>query len=166
MIIVNNRMAYVNWYVTQKEYFLHDNVRIALNKIHSLISKRKVDKALAIHNINKLMLKNTGVELGKKFLREKYNSRCAHVRNALEEYDKWEQDFRERHFGLKKKLCECGCGQEVKKKKHRFIHGHNIRMRSKEEKKHYAKVMLNKRPKKDKDNKVVHVDFKSLHNST
>lgn len=166
MIILNKEMSYVNWYLSQKEYFLQDNVRKALNKIYNFINKKKLPKAVSIHIVNELFKKNENVDLGKRFLHEKYNSRLAHIHNAKVEFKKWELDFRLRHYGMKKKLCECGCGQEVKKDSHRFIHGHNIRMRSKKEKEYYAQVMLDKRPKKIEGEKIIQVDFKSLHKST
>ena len=165
MIVLNKEMTYIHWYLAQKEYFLTDNMRHALNKIHWFMSKKKVTKPLAIHIVNELMKSKYHVDFGKKNLWSAYNSRLAHIKNAKDEFKKWELDFRLRHYGMKKKLCECGCGQEPKKN-NRFVHGHNIRTRSKEEKQYYAKVMLDKRPKKSTKEKVIQVDFKTLHKST
>jgi len=133
MIILNKEMSYVNWYLSQKEYFLSDNVRKALNKIYNFTNKKKLPKAVSIHIVNELFKRNENVDLGKRFLHGKYNSRLAHIHNAKEEFKKWEMDFRLRHYGMKKKLCECGCGQEVTKKNNKFINGHNSKCRDKVE---------------------------------
>jgi len=160
MINLNNEMAYINWYVAQKEYFLTEDTRRALNKIFNFISKKKLPKAVAIHVVNNLF-KKKGTNFGKRFLHSKYNARLAHIKNAKDEFAKWELDFRMRHFGMKKKLCECGCGQEVTKKTNRFIHGHHRRILSQEEKEANAKRMRDIRASKQ-ENKVI--DIKSYKN--
>lgn len=38
------------------------------------------------------------------------------------------------------KLCECGCGQPVRKIKHRFVHGHNARNHSEEVRKRISET--------------------------
>ena len=166
MIVLNKEMAFISLHLAEKEYFYPESLRKTLSYIYHLITVRRADKSLAIHLANKRCIEKHGVDFGKKQLRSHYNSRLANIKNAKDKYQIWALEIRERNAGIKKKLCECGCGQEVKKDSHRFIHGHNIRMRSKEEKQHYAKVMIEKRPKKYKGEKVIQVDFKSLHDST
>ena len=148
MIVLNKEMTYIHWHLAQKEYFLTDNMRTALNKIHWFMSKKKVTKPLAIHIVNELMKSKYHVDFGKKNLWSAYNSRLAHIKNAKDEFKKWELDFRLRHYGMKKKLCECGCGQEVTKKKNKFINGHNAKCRDKEENIKKASYMRNIRNSK------------------
>ena len=165
MIVLNKEMAFVSLYLAEKEYFLPDQLREALSYIYYLTHKGK-DKALAIHITDKKYRKKYNIDYNKKFLWKMYNTRLAHIKNAKDKFEIWGLDIRERNAGLKKKLCECGCGQEVTKKNNRFIHGHNIHTRTKEEKQYYAKVMIDKRPKKATKEKVIQVDFKTLHKST
>ena len=56
-----------------------------------------------------------------------------------------------------KKLCECGCGEEIKNPKNRFINGHNIRLRSGKEKEYYTENMLKERRRKKAD--IIHIEF-------
>ena len=158
MIVLNKEMAFISLHLAEKEYFYNDSLRKTLSYIYSLITKRQADKSLAIHLANKRCIEKYGVDYGKSQLRSHYNSRLANIKNAKDKYKIWALEIRERNAGIKKKLCECGCGQEVVKKNNRFIQGHNIRMRSQEEKQHYAKVMIEKRPKKSTD-KIIQVDF-------
>jgi len=166
MIILDKEMAFISFYLAEKEYFLPDNLRNALSYIYYLTHEKGKDKALAVHITNEKYKKVFNIDYNKKFLWKMYNTRLAHIKNGKDKYKKWTLDLRERNAGLKLKLCDCGCGEEVKKEKYRFIHGHNIRTRSKEQKQYYAKLMLDKRPKKHEKKKVIKVDFKSLHNST
>jgi len=157
MIVLNKEMAFISFYLAEKEYFLPDNLREALSLIHYLIKEKHKEKSLAIHIVNEKYKKKKNIDYTKEFLWKKYNARLAHIKNAKDKYKEWSLKLRETSVGIRK-LCECGCGQEVTNKKNRFIRGHNINMRSKEEKEFWTKNMLDKR---GKENKVIKVDFNS-----
>lgn len=47
---------------------------------------------------------------------------------------------RSEHKKIKRPLCACGCGQEVKKFRSRFIQGHASRLRTGEKNSFYGKT--------------------------
>jgi hypothetical protein len=157
MINMNREMTFISQYVLNKEFFLPDQLRKALNHIHYQIQKRRTQPGLAVHITNNIFKTKHGVNYTKEFLWKKYRARLAYIKNGKDEYKKWAIEMRYSILPKEKKLCECGCGQEVKNPKNRFIHGHNIRLRTKEEKELYVELMLKQRRKKKGD--VIHVDF-------
>ena len=154
MIVLNKEMAYISNYLAEKEYFVNDALRKALSHIYFLIHVKNKDKALAIHLTNEKYKKKINPDsqeyynFSTKYLWKMYNSRLAHIKNAKDKFKIWELDFRLRHYGMKKKLCECGCGQEVTKFKNRFINGHNAICRSKEKNEFLASNMRSVRESK------------------
>lgn len=156
MIVLNKEMAFLSLYLAEKEYFLNDTLREALNFINYLINRKNIDKALAIHLTNEKYKKKYNVDYSKEYLWKLYNTRLAHIKNGKDKFKLWGLEIRERQYGIKKKLCECGCGNEVANKKNRFVRGHNIKMRTKEEKDFWTQNMLIKREQNDK---VIKVDF-------
>jgi len=168
MLILDKEMAFISNYLAEKEYFMNDDLRKALSYIYYLIHKKHKSKSLAIYIANekykKIINRNTQeyYNFTTEYLWKMYNSRLAHIKNAKEKFKIWDLNIRLKHYGMEKKLCECGCGQEVKKSNQRFIHGHNVRTRSKKEKQFYAKLMLEKRNRKEN---IIKVDFKSLKKS-
>jgi len=148
MIVLDKEMAYISLYLAEKEYFLPDNLRSALSYIYYLIHKKGKSKSLAIHITNEKYKKLFNVEYGKEFLWKNYNARLAHIKNGKDKYQKWALDIRERNAGLKVKLCECGCGQEVTKKNNRFINGHNSKCRDENENIERAALMRSIRKSK------------------
>jgi len=131
MIVLDKEMAFISFYLAEKEYFLPDNLRNALSYIYYLTHEKGKDKPLAVHITNEKYKKVFNIDYNKEFLWKKYNARLAHIKNAKDKYKKWTLDLRERNAGLKVQLCECGCGQEVTKKKNKFINGHNSKCRDK-----------------------------------
>ena len=125
-------MAFISLHLAEKEYFHPESLRKTLSYIYHLITKRQADKSLAIHLANKRCIEKYGVDFGKSQLRSHYNSRLANIKNAKDKYKLWALEIRERNAGIKPKLCECGCGQEVKKN-NKFINGHNAKCRDKAE---------------------------------
>lgn len=163
MIILDKEMAYINFYLTEKEYFLPDRLREALNYIYYLNRKKGKDKALAIHITNEKYKKKYNIDYTKEFLWKRYNGRLAHIKNAKEKFKIWSLELREINAGIVK-VCECGCGEKITNKKNRFIHGHHRRVLSKEEKIANAKYMRDIRAAK-KGNKVVDIEsYKSYKN--
>jgi len=153
----DKRIAFINFYVAEREFFLPDNLRSALDFIYRLITVKNMDKSLAIHKVNDWYKNKTGVEYGKQYLWTTYNKRMAYIKNATEKYYEWCIEMRKKNVsGVV--TCACGCGKPVKKG-NKFINGHNIRLRSKSEKIKYAKNMLEKRPSQKNKKKVIHVKF-------
>ena len=161
MIVLNKEMAFISFYLAEKEYFIPDQLRGAISYIYFLINDKKKDKSLAIHIANEKYKKKYKVDYTKDYLRKMYNTRLAHIKNAKDKFKLWELDMRLRQYNIKKKLCECGCGEEVTKKGNRFIHGHHRRCLSKEEKILNAKHMRDIRATKSGD-KII--DFKTYKN--
>jgi hypothetical protein len=157
MIITNREMAYLNWYVLEKESKYTDRVREAINKIHFLIRNKKLDLALAIHIVNDKSADQYGIKLGKKFLWKLYSKRCAHIKHGKDEFRKLE--FLKRLSDLpvieEKNLCACGCGNEIGNDKV-YKHGHNPRFKSEEEKQLYLESIRNLRKNK-KSKKVIYL---------
>lgn len=163
MIVLHKEMAFISNYIMEKEFFLPDRLRKAISDIEYQIKKRRIAPALAVHIVNNIYKKKYNIDYSKEFLWEKYRARKAHIANAKKEFKKWAQEMRAKSINLPnktEKLCECGCGNPVKNPKSRFLRGHNINMRSKEEKEFYLKNMLDKRDY-EKDNVVINVDFSS-----
>lgn len=157
MIMLNREMAFISQYVAKKEFFLPDQLRKAINDIYYQITKRRIGPALAVHIVNNIY-KTKGIEYGKDFLWEKYRARKAYIGNGKKEFKKWAIQMRSSSIS-QQKLCECGCGNPVKNPKSRFLQGHNVKMRSEEEKEFYTENMLKNRKKKVAT--VISVDFGS-----
>lgn len=155
-LTMDKKIAFISFYLAEKEFFLPDKLREALHTISYLITCKGVDKALAIHRVNKKWKKDHEVEYTKEFLWKKYNSRLAHIKHANEKYHDWVKEMKERNYGVKPKLCECGCGQEVKKG-NRFLNGHNAKCRSKEDNEKLAEQM---RQAKEIDKSPIIIQFK------
>jgi hypothetical protein len=153
MIVLNKKLAYVSYYLAEKEYFLPDNLRKALSLIHYLISNKRLDKALAIHQVNE-KYKKKGINYSKEFLWKSYNARLAHIKNGNDKFEKWSLEIRQRNSGLRNPLCQCGCGMEVTKKNNKFINGHNAKCRTEEENIELALHMRNIR-NTQKSNNVI-----------
>jgi hypothetical protein len=142
MFITDDReSAFVNHYLLIKEYDLTDEVRHALSSINYYMFKQHKPKALAIAIVNKTCKDMHNREFGKDYLWEKYNARLAHIKNGKDAYQKFAREQRERQVGIRKKLCACGCGEEVKKKGNKFIHGHHRRCLTQEQKNENARKM-------------------------
>ncbi len=139
MIVLNKEMSFISLYLAEKEYFITDDLRKALSDIYYLIHTKKKSKALSIYLTNEKYKKKINpasqqyYNFTTKYLWKIYNSRLAHIKNAKDKFEIWDLDIRLIHYGMKKKLCKCGCGQEVIKFKNSFINGHNAKCRSKEE---------------------------------
>ena len=153
-------MAFISNYVMQKEFFLPDLLRKAISDINYQIETRRKPPALAVHIVNNIYKSMHNIEYGKEFLWEKYRARKAYIGNGLREYKKWAIEMRTNaSTPIQEKLCECGCGEPVENPKNRFINGHNIRLRSDEEKQYYTEKMLKDRRRKKA--KIINVDFKA-----
>jgi len=144
MIVINKEMAFISLYLAEKEFFVNETLRKALNCIYYLHRKKNVDKALAIHLTNEKYKKKYNVEYTKDYLWKMYNSRLAHIKNAKDKFQIWAREIRERRYGILPDLCECGCGKEVKKN-NKFVNGHNAKCRSKEENESLATNMRSAR---------------------
>jgi len=155
MIILSIEMSFISLYLAEKEYFMNDDLRKALSYIYYLIHKKNKSKALAIYLTNEKYKKKINpssqqyYNFTTKYLWKMYNSRLAHIKNAKDKFKIWNLDIRLRHYGMKKKLCECGCGQEVTNFKNRFINGHNAKCRDEEENKNLASHMRESRKQQD-----------------
>lgn len=159
MINMNREMTFVSQYVSQKEFFLPNHLRKALNHIHYQIQKRRIQPGLAVHITNNIFKTKHEITYTKEFLWKKYRARLAYIKNGKAEYKKWSIEMRSSVIPKEKKLCECGCGKEVKNPKNRFINGHNIRLRTEEEKELYTEKMLKYRRNKKAD--VIRINFKT-----
>jgi len=155
----NKRIAFINFYLAEKEFFLPDDLRSALDFVYLLIKKRGKTKASAIYIANEWYKNKRNIEYGKEFLWKKFNSRMALLKNATDKYYKWCIEMRKDALGLSD-LCACGCGQKVKKG-NKFIHGHHRRVIPHEQKVLNAKHMRDS--KLQKSNKNI-IDFKSYKN--
>jgi len=163
MIIMNREMAYLSQYVSDKEFFLPNQLRNAISDIFYQISSRRIAPSLAIHIVNNIY-KSKGIDYGKEFLWEKYRSRKAYVKNGKAAYKKWTIDKRMNASIPKvEKLCECGCGEPVKSN-NRFIHGHHRRVLSEEEKIRNAKHMRDVRAAKTNEKKAKVIKLESYKN--
>jgi len=152
MIILDAEMAYINWYLTEKEYHLTSHVREALNMIDWLIRKKRKTKALSIHIVNEKFKSKYKFDFSKEFLWRCYNQRKAYIKNAKDKFKIWKHNKMLESIPdeMKVNLCACGCGLPVKPG-NKYIHGHYVKCRSKEEKDYYAQNMRKaKRARKEK----------------
>jgi hypothetical protein len=151
--------AFISFYLAEKEFFYPDKLREALTLISYLITVKGKDKAIAIAQVNTKFKEKKNIDYTREFLWKRYNSRLAYIKNAKDKFKLWEIEMRERNAGIIPKLCECGCGQEVKNKNNKFINGHNARCRSKQDNIRRAiKMRDSKKPKKN--NKVIYMNTK------
>lgn len=157
MIIVNAEMAYINWYLTEKEYHLTTHVREALNMIDWLIRKKRKPKALAIHIVNKKFKKKYSLEFSKELLWKVYNQRKANIKHAKDKFKIWRQNRMLESIPdvMKLELCACGCGRPAKAG-NKYINGHNPRFKNKEEKIYYTTEMrkIRRQIKLNKDSSI------------
>ena len=158
MINNNREAAYVNNYLLEKEFFLPDNVRNALSKISYYMRKKGDNKTNAVHKTHNFYKYKKNVILEKEYLSRQFNIRQAHIKNGKEKFKDWAKEMRERSCGIKKKLCECGCGLEVTKKGNKYIHGHHRRCLSKDEKNENAKHMREVKALKNRKDNVIFID--------
>lgn len=133
MIVLNPEMAFINWYLTEKEYHLSSYAKEALNNIDWLIRKQRKSKALSIHITNEKYISKYNFEFTKEFLWRSYNQRKAYIKNAKDKFKIWKHNKMLESIPdvMKADLCACGCGRPVKAG-NKYINGHNIRCRSKE----------------------------------
>lgn len=152
MIVLNDEMCYINWYLTEKEYHLTKYVREALNMIDWLIRTKRKSKALSIHIVNEKFKSKYNFDFSKEFLWRAYNQRKAYIKNGKDKFKIWKHNKMLESIPdeMKVNLCACGCGLPVKPG-NKYIHGHHVKNRSKEENNHYAKNMRNaKKARKEK----------------
>lgn len=164
MITLNREMTFINWYILQKEFTYSDNVRKILNLVHYLNTKKRIDLALAIHIANEKSKKDYNYHFSKKFIWNLYSKRLAHIKHAKEEYKKYVIDLRKANLPEVeyRKLCACGCGNEVKEGKI-YLRGHNPRFSSEEEKRLYLEKIRDIRKKKsERKNNVIFIKQKAL----
>lgn len=142
MIPLDKEMAFVSWYVVEKEYNLTKTVRYALNKIHYFNTKKGEDISLAIHIVNKMIMAKEGIDLPKEYLWKMYQKRKAHIKNGKAKFKTYDIEQRRSRGPNKEPLpvCECGCGTILKPGR-RFAHGHNARCRDDDDNKKRAKNM-------------------------
>jgi len=165
MIIMNREMAFLSQYVSDKEFFLPNQLRKAISDIFYQMSKRRIAPSLAIHIVNNIYKSKYGVEYGKQYLWEKYRARKAHIKNGKAAFKKWTIEKRMTASMPKvEKLCECGCGEPVKNANNRFIHGHHRRILSDEEKVQNAKHMREVRAAKAAKKKAKVIKLESYKN--
>jgi len=154
MIILDKEMAFLSNYVMDKEFFLPDLLRKALNHIHYQIQRRRVQPGLAVHITNEVFKAKHNINYTKGFQWKKYRARLAYIKNGKDKYKKWAIEKRWSVVNSqKKKLCECGCGEEVKKG-NRFIHGHHRRCLSQIEKEDNAKRMRDAKNNRNENNVI------------
>jgi len=157
MFIVDKEISFLIWYVAEKEFDYTDKVREALNLIHYLISKKNVDKALAIDIVSKKYNKQD-LDFNKDFLYKVYNRRLAFIKSGKEAYKRMSYLKRvSKDPNFKIEYCACGCGSPVKKG-NKFVHGHHVRIRSKNKKNEIAKKMRDAKAEKrivKKSNNVI-----------
>ncbi|MHA1231505.1 MAG: hypothetical protein ACTSPQ_12740 [Candidatus Helarchaeota archaeon] len=161
MINLNREAVFVNMYLLEKEFYLPNRVRNALSMIYRYMKKNKLNKAIAIHNVNNYYKSKFDIDFTKKFLHREYNKRLAHIKNGKEKYKKWAKEMRENANPLKpQKLCACGCGLPVKPR-NKYINGHNARCRNKEVNNELAARMREKKEvKKKENNNIIFLDQK------
>lgn len=142
MIVLNDEMTYINWYLTEREYHLSTHVRKALNTIDWLIRKKRKPKALAIHIVNQKYKSKYKFEFTKEFLWRCYNQRKAYIKNAKDKFKIWRQNRMLESIPdiMKAELCACGCRRPVKPG-NKYINGHNPRFKNTEEKIDYTSHM-------------------------
>ena len=159
MFMLDTEMAYINWYVAEKEFYLTRRVRLALNKIYIFMSRDHDNFGLSCHKANLYIKKRDGIDLSIEYLKKMYKARQAHVKNAKAEYKKIAYEKRNEKNPNKEPLpvCECGCGTIVKPGQ-RFVNGHNSRCKSQDKKNKQAEIMRYAKEKK-KNHKKSKVEF-------
>lgn len=157
MIVRDPEIAFLSYYVLDKEFFLQPQVREAIDLVAYLIYQKGMDKALAIDVANRKIEKKYNFELSKPYLWKVYRQRLAYIKNGKEAFKKYgimrRMAAAPEELKDQLKLCKCGCGDPVKPG-NLYIHGHHVRCRSKEEKELNGKRMragkINKKKKQKK----------------
>ena len=161
-MILNAEMAYINWYLSEKEYHLTHHVRKALDTIDWLIRKKRKPKALAIHIVNQKYKSEYKFEFSKKYLWRCYNQRKAYIKNAKDKFKIWrhEKILESTPDVMKAELCACGCRRPVQNG-NKYINGHNPRFKSKAEKINYTTEMrkIRRQIKLDKDSSIGSIGY-------
>lgn len=156
MFIIDKEISFLIWYVAEKEFDYTDKVREALNLIHYLISKKNVDKALAMDIVSKKYSKQD-LDFNKDFLYKIYNRRLAFIKSGKDAYKKMSYLKRvSKDPNFKIEYCACGCGSPVKKG-NKFVNGHNSKVKNRKDKVNQAEIMREARRIKqiEKNNKKI-----------
>jgi hypothetical protein len=138
MINPNILMNFMMWYVSERENNLSKEMRKALNLVHWLNEKRKVDLTLAITIVSE----KKNVDKQSLYLNYKKRQSFISASKKLFKTSHEIANFPEQH------LCECGCGEIILNTKNKFINGHNVRLRDKQ-----YNIELSKKMREAKFNK-------------
>jgi len=163
-MISNNRKAiFVNQYLLEKEFFLSDDVRNALNQIYYYMRKKGCNKTEAVYKTHTYYKYKKKVILEQEYLWKQFNSRQAHIKNGIEKYKEWAKEMREIQYGIVEELsfCACGCGERVTKKGNIYIQGHHRRLLTQEQKNENAEHMREIKALKYRKDNIIYLDVKS-----
>ena len=89
MIVNDPELAFLSFYILEREFFLQSYIREGINTIAYLIYKQKVDKALAIDIVSKKIKKEYNTQITKEYLWKVYRQRTAYIKNGKEAFKKY-----------------------------------------------------------------------------